>query len=391
MPGVPLSGVSAPGVPVSGGNAAAGSGPSVPTDSDHEHAAPAPDPTPPQPSSAGEPSAADPHSAPADPGPVQPGRAEPPRPGPGVIGPPPVGPFPGAPPPYRGGPPPGRPSSGQRLGQGSPGQPFPGRPGGPWGPHPGPPPYPPGPHGGAPAVASGPPPRAPHRWGFPAYLLAEAVFLGVSALLGAVLITAGTAPGVGTLAVLLGVPTICSATVAIVATKVRGNGPKIDLALRWSWRDVGIGALFGIGGLLLTVPASLVYIAIVGAENANSAVGDVFEHLRATPAQAVLVFLLVALVGPICEEIVYRGLLWGATEKHGANRWLAFALTTIIFALAHFEFTRTPLLLVVAIPIGLARAVTGTITASIVAHQINNLLPALALALSLLGTLPGTT
>ena len=30
-------------------------------------------------------------------------------------------------------------------------------------------------------------------------------------------------------------------------------------------------------------------------------------------------------------------------------------VTTLLFALAHFEFTRTPLLLVVAIPIALAR------------------------------------
>lgn len=321
----------------------------------------------------GGPDAAGPHPGPAYPGPPHPGQPHPGQPHPAQ-------PYPGP----------------QYAGPPYPGAPHPGPPAGAWPPGPdgrprvgpgviGPPPVP---MGSPPAGEPAPEPRTPHRWGFPAYLLVEGVFLGVSALLGWLLVR-GTQPGVGTVAILLGLPTLCAATVAVVVTMVRGNGPRIDLGLRFSWRDVGLGVAFGVGGLVLSVPAALIYMAIVGAENASSAVGDVFENLTASPAQAFLVFALVALVAPFCEEVVYRGLLWGAMEKHGANRWVAFALTTIIFALAHFEFTRTPLLLIVAIPIGLARALTGNLTASIVAHQINNLLPALALALSLMGALPG--
>jgi membrane protease YdiL (CAAX protease family) len=103
---------------------------------------------------------------------------------------------------------------------------------------------------------------------------------------------------------------------------------------------------------------------------------------------AVAVFLVVWLIAPICEEIVYRGLLWGALERIGANRWWAFGLTTLLFALAHFEFTRTPLLLVVAVPIGLARLYSEGLGASIVAHQVNNFLPAVSLLMLMLGVLP---
>ena len=68
-----------------------------------------------------------------------------------------------------------------------------------------------------------------------------------------------------------------------------------------------------------------------------------------------MIFLIVVFIAPLCEEIVYRGLLWGAVERLGPGRWVALVVTTLLFALAHFEFTRTPLLLVVAIPIALAR------------------------------------
>jgi membrane protease YdiL (CAAX protease family) len=103
----------------------------------------------------------------------------------------------------------------------------------------------------------------------------------------------------------------------------------------------------------------------------------------------VVVFLIVVFVAPLCEEIVYRGLLWGAVERRW-GRWLALVVTTVVFALAHFEFTRTPLLLVVAIPIALARLYSGGLLASIVAHQVTNLLPGIVLMLGLAGSMPPT-
>jgi membrane protease YdiL (CAAX protease family) len=236
-----------------------------------------------------------------------------------------------------------------------------------------------GPSWGAPA------PTRTHRWGLGAYLLAEAVFLLVSGGIGVFLIGDG-GPTVGTLILALAVPTLLAASTALLITRVRGNGPRIDLGLVWSWRDLGIGLAFGLGGLALTIPASIVYVAIVG-EDATSAVGDVFGGIRAGPALAVLVLVIVVFIAPTCEEILYRGLLWGGIEKL-AGRWVAFAVSTLLFAIAHFEFTRTPLLLVVAVPIAIARLYTGRLLASIVAHQINNLLPGIALVLGLLGVVP---
>ena len=257
-------------------------------------------------------------------------------------------------------------------------------------------PYPPGPYPSAvpypaPSIGRQPPQRsswaAPsptrtHRWGLGAYLLAEAVFLLTSAFIG-IVVVGDAGPTAATLAVALSVPTVLAASTALLITRVRGNGPRIDLGLVWSWRDLGLGLAFGFGGLALTIPASIVYVAIVG-EDATSAVGDVFGGIRAGPALAALVLVIVVIVAPMCEEILYRGLLWGGIEKL-AGRWVAFAVSTLLFAIAHFEFTRTPLLLIVAIPIAIARLHTGRLLASIVAHQINNLLPGIVLVLGLLG------
>jgi membrane protease YdiL (CAAX protease family) len=216
-------------------------------------------------------------------------------------------------------------------------------------------------------------------------VVAEAVFLLVSALIAIFLVDDGR-PDVAVLVIGLAAPTLLAAGTALLITRLRGNGPRIDLRLGWSWREVGLGLAFGFGGLVLTIPASIVYVAIVG-EDASSAVGDALGDMRAGPVLAVLVLLIVVFVAPACEEILYRGLLWGGVERL-AGRWVAFGVTTAMFALAHFEITRTPLLLIVAIPIAIARLYTGRLLPAIIAHQVNNLLPGIVLMLGLLGVLP---
>lgn len=174
-------------------------------------------------------------------------------------------------------------------------------------------------------------------------------------------------------------------TAAILITRLRGNGPRTDLRLRWSWRGLRLGLMFGFGGMLVTIPASLVYTAIVGPE-ANSAVVRIFGGVRASWPWALVVFLVVVFVAPLCEEIIYRGLLWGAVDRRW-GRWAALVVTTVVFALAHLEFARAPLLVVVAIPIALARFYSGGLLASIVTHQVTNLLPGIVLLLGLTGAI----
>ncbi|MGB0970396.1 MAG: lysostaphin resistance A-like protein [Mycobacterium sp.] len=230
------------------------------------------------------------------------------------------------------------------------------------------------------------PQSRPQRWGLGAFLVVELAYLGSALLVGSLL--GGEGPiAVSTMVLAVAVPTVVAAALAILITTLRGNGPRIDLRLQWSWRSAGVGALFGAGGLLLTLPAAAVWIVIVG-EDANSAVGSAFGDVRGTWAWAVIVFMVVVVLAPVCEEIVYRGLLWGVVDRRW-GRWPALIVTTVVFAVAHLEWTRAPLLLVVALPIGLARLYGGNLAASIVAHQVTNLLPGLFLMLSVAGATSG--
>jgi CAAX protease family protein len=233
-----------------------------------------------------------------------------------------------------------------------------------------------------------------HRWGFGAFLLAEAVLLASAAFIGVLL--GPVPPGqptpirdilIGTIA-----PTMLAALVAVLITAWRGNGPVVDLRLSWRWADVRLGLKLGVLGLVLTTFGTFLWSEAVGQNKATSAITALVDEQPMSATAAVIMFCYLWLVGPVCEEIIYRGLLWNAVErlhwgKEKAGRMAAFLLSTAVFAVSHLEPLRTTLLLVIAVPIGLARLFTGRLPGSIVAHQMNNFLPALALLLTSLGAM----
>ncbi|MEA5366281.1 type II CAAX endopeptidase family protein [Amycolatopsis sp., V23-08] len=230
-----------------------------------------------------------------------------------------------------------------------------------------------------------------HRWGFGAFLLVEVVLLASAAFVSVLVGDTGPGP-LPIRVVLLGtmLPTMIAAAVAVLVTYVRGNGPLVDLRIEWRWADVRVGFKYGCIGLVFTTVAAYLWTRLVGDANATSAISSLVEDRQMSVSAAVVMFVYLWLLGPICEEVIYRGLLWGAAERlqWRSERWgrvAAFLLSTAVFAASHLEPLRTTLLLVIAVPIGLARLVTGRLPASIVAHQVNNFLPALTILLGALG------
>ena len=273
----------------------------------------------------------------------------------------------------------------------------------PWPPADPPSAYPGAPAGVVPALPHQPARRLDKRRGW--QLLAVFAFAEVTFLMTSVLVLLPFALGSRDLAegrplppaalvTALVVPTVLAALVAIIGALLVGEGGlgqrlRTELALRWRLSDVGIGLAVGVASLVITLPASAIWAYSVGQDQANSAVGEVFDGQRLPLAIGLVLFLTVWLVAPFCEEVLYRGVLWRAMEHWGWNRWVIFALTTLAFSFAHLELLRTPLLVVISLPIALARMFTGNLLASVVAHQANNLLPAIGLLLISQGVMTG--
>jgi membrane protease YdiL (CAAX protease family) len=182
------------------------------------------------------------------------------------------------------------------------------------------------------------------------------------------------------LVVLLG-PWLALAGWPLVATRLRGNGPVRDLALRTSWRSAAIGVAFGVAGLasaylLVAVQQQLTH------QEVSSRAADVAHDLVAPAPAALALFALATAFGaPVVEELAFRGLTYGAFVKRGVPPLWSVLGTAVLFALFHFELQRVLVLAVLGIWIGAVRAVTGSTTASMAAHMAINVPGAIGILL----------
>lgn len=223
------------------------------------------------------------------------------------------------------------------------------------------------------ALAAGRPLR-PARWG-----IGDAVGTLVAALLLAVVAAlvleaagGGLPSGVQLLVGLL-VPWLALAGWPLLATAWRGNGPTVDLGLRLTWRDAGMGLLGGVVALVLGGVAAALTAAVLG--DFGSAAGDAAQEIADSGQRLTLfVFAVMVAVGaPVVEELAFRGLLFASLAKRGLPPWLSIGITTVAFALFHFEPKRLLVLLVIGTVLGVLRWRTRALGASIVAHAVNNL------------------
>jgi membrane protease YdiL (CAAX protease family) len=185
------------------------------------------------------------------------------------------------------------------------------------------------------------------------------------------------------------------------ASRLGSAEPPEDLAYRWA-SSIGAAVQYGIMlGILLLIArglprreafalrrppswpralalslAALVAIWIAGAAlapflDANDEQGfvpDDWDSSRAAPFVAF--FLTVAVLAPIVEELVYRGLGYSLLAPHGP--WLAVVVTGVLFGASHGLVVALPILAFFGIAVGWLRMKTASVYPSMILHGIFN-------------------
>ncbi|APU19773.1 CPBP family intramembrane glutamic endopeptidase [Actinoalloteichus sp. GBA129-24] len=225
--------------------------------------------------------------------------------------------------------------------------------------------------------------RSSLHWGFLAFFLGWGGYYLTGMLLSVVM--AGRfenfdqldPPPLGPLLLLSLLPNLFLGLGPAVLSWWKGSGLRRDFGILPKWRDVWVGLSCGGAGLLGAFIVALMVMGSAGESGDDSAIsgmGALFE------GQAVWVFCLALFMfigAPLTEELLVRGALWGALEHFKVPRYAILLLTTFVFALIHEEPMRTPILLVGGLAMGIARMITGRVSAAIIAHATYNFLPAL--------------
>lgn len=99
----------------------------------------------------------------------------------------------------------------------------------------------------------------------------------------------------------------------------------------------------------------------------------VIAALATTLPLSLVATVAVGLLGPFAEELLFRGLVYGYVDGRFGERG-AWAVSAILFALAHYEPAHVALVLPVGIALGWVRARSESLWPCVVAHVANNTL-----------------
>ena len=218
------------------------------------------------------------------------------------------------------------------------------------------------------AIARGEELKIP-TWGMGDAVISLVGAIGLSLVISLSLMSQNIDPENGWgLVIAFSAPWLALAGWPILATVLKGNGPRIDLGLLAPRTHLRLGFVAGLASLATASLMAVIVTQFTGP--LSSSAGDV--GLNQTGI-VLVVFVLLAMFGaPIVEEIAFRGLLYGALAKAHVNEHLVVAITALVFALFHFEPKRFLILFVIGMILGEVRRRTGSTSAAIVAHVVNN-------------------
>jgi uncharacterized protein len=168
---------------------------------------------------------------------------------------------------------------------------------------------------------------------------------------------------------------------AAYVARTKGRSLREDFGLRLDIRDWW--ALFA--GMGLFVVATLLIVPLYDLVHESQQVVDDLNN--ATGAKLAVFVIIAALVAPVSEELLFRGLLLRALRRR-LSPAMAIGIQALVFALAHPLLSPTlgdlivvPALVLLGVASGIAAEANGDLSASILMHIGFNLITALGAVL----------
>ncbi len=100
---------------------------------------------------------------------------------------------------------------------------------------------------------------------------------------------------------------------------------------------------------------------------------DFMKQVIGSTTNMTLLAIAVAVVGPVFEEFLLRGLLYGSL-RHIVDEHAAVALSAGVFAIMHLQYSIPVMMLILpmGVVLGYARARSGSIWVPVLLHIVNN-------------------
>jgi membrane protease YdiL (CAAX protease family) len=147
---------------------------------------------------------------------------------------------------------------------------------------------------------------------------------------------------------------------------LRGQPKRELLGLRppFSWRwAIGLALAIVVADLVATFAYVSVFVG-----TSEAALPVFWDGSRA--GQFAATFVALAIVAPVAEELMYRGVGYGLLQRFGTGT--AIAATGVLFGLVHGYVIELPVFAVYGFALGWLRSRTGSVYPGMLAHGLTN-------------------
>lgn len=140
------------------------------------------------------------------------------------------------------------------------------------------------------------------------------------------------------------------------------NKPKMPWPNSIGWIFIGFALAYA--GQIV---AGLIEQNLLGIDTASENTAQIIELVNSMPAFVIIV----AVIGPILEELVFRKAIFGSLYKR-TNFFIAAIISSLIFAAVHLDFTHLLVYTMIGFVFAYLYVKTGRIIVPIIVHSIMN-------------------
>ncbi|MDB5163050.1 MAG: rane protein of unknown function [Candidatus Saccharibacteria bacterium] len=158
--------------------------------------------------------------------------------------------------------------------------------------------------------------------------------------------------------------------VPCLVKKSRTTKAELGIQRSPNWMDflwVPAGAIVY---LILTALVTALAMSFLTFVNYDQAQDTGFTNIT-TQSEYILAFIMLVVIAPIAEELLFRGYLLGKLRKH-APLWVAIFITSLLFAIVHFAWNVGLDVFALSIVLCVLRVVSKSLWPSIMLHMLKN-------------------
>ncbi len=137
------------------------------------------------------------------------------------------------------------------------------------------------------------------------------------------------------------------------------------------WRDIGLAAIGAIAYLVLTVILSYIAQSIIPGFDPSQR-QDIGAPDKLFSLDLALAFAILVIVVPLCEELIFRGILYGRLRAAKISAVLCTVFVSILFGVAHGQWNVGIDTFALSLVLCALREYTGSIWAGFLLHLTKN-------------------